>query len=75
MAYKHETNRGSLFKNEKKEKDNQPDYTGQINVDGTLYNISGWINEKNNKRYFGLAVSIPKPKEDKKPLSQDELPF
>tara|TARA_B100000214_G_C23913640_1_gene602584 strand:- start:263 stop:505 length:243 start_codon:yes stop_codon:yes gene_type:complete len=75
MAYKHETNRGSLFKNEKKEKENQPDYTGKINVNGTLYNIAGWINQKNDKKYFGLEVSIPKPKEDKKPPSQDELPF
>jgi len=41
-----------------------------------LYNISAWINEsKGGKKYFGLSVSIPKPKEDKKPVSQDDLPF
>ena len=77
--YKHQENNGSLFKNKRKEKPKQPDYTGQINVAGTLYNISAWINEKNDKKYFGLQVSIPKPKqdpeEDKKPLDPDELPF
>lgn len=76
MAYKHKENKGSLFTNEKKDKDTHPDYTGQINVAGTLYNISAWDNEsKSGKKYFGLSVSIPKPKEEKKEISQDELPF
>ena len=76
MAYEHKENKGSIFKNEKKEKDTHPDYTGQINVAGTLYNISAWINEsKGGKRYFGLSVSIPKTKEDNKRISEDDLPF
>lgn len=76
MAYEHKENKGSIFKNEKKEKDTHPDYTGQINVAGTLYNISAWINEsKGGKRYFGLSVSMPKTKEDNKPISEDDLPF
>tara|TARA_R100000353_G_C6392493_1_gene165218 strand:+ start:294 stop:524 length:231 start_codon:yes stop_codon:yes gene_type:complete len=76
MAYEHKENKGSIFKNEKKEKETHPDYTGQVNVAGKLYNISAWINEsKSGKKYFGLSVSIPKPKEDNKPLNQDDLPF
>ena len=75
MAYEHKENKGSIFKNEKKEKETQPDYTGQANVDGTVYNVSAWINKsKGGKKYFGLSFSIPKSKEDK-PLSKDELPF
>ena len=74
--FKHKKNNGSLFKNEKKEKDTQPDYTGQVDVNDTLYNISAWLNVgKGGKKYFGLAFSIPKPKEDNKPLSKDDLPF
>ena len=76
MAFEHKENKGSIFTNEKKEKDTHPDYTGQANVNGTIYNVSAWINEsKTGKKYFGLAFSIPKPKEDKKPLNQDDLPF
>tara|TARA_R100000655_G_scaffold53587_1_gene91562 strand:+ start:1106 stop:1339 length:234 start_codon:yes stop_codon:yes gene_type:complete len=77
MAYEHKENKGSLFTNEKKDKDTHPDHTGQINVAGTLYNISAWDNKsKSGKKYFGLSVSIPKPKEEKKETSsQDELPF
>ena len=75
MAYEHKENKGSIFKNENKEKETQPDYTGQANVDGTVYNVSAWINKsKGGKKYFGLSFSIPKSKEDK-PLSKDELPF
>ena len=78
--FKHKKNNGSLFKNKKKEKDTQPDYTGQVDVDDTLYNISAWLNEgKSGKKFLKLQVSIPKPKEnkkeDKKPLDLDELPF
>ena len=75
MAYEHKENNGSLFKNDKKEKDTQPDFTGQANVNGTLYNVSSWINEsKSGKRYFKLIFSIPKPKNDK-PVDPQDLPF
>ena len=76
MAYEHKENKGSIFKNEKKEKETHPDYTGQVNVAGTLYNISAWINEsKSGKKYFGLSLSIPKPKEDNKLVDPEDLPF
>ena len=37
-----ETNRGAIWKNEKKETDKYPDFTGSINVDGHDYWLSGW---------------------------------
>jgi hypothetical protein len=37
-----ETNRGAIWKNEKKETDKHPDFTGSINVDGHDYWLSGW---------------------------------
>ena len=39
------TNRGSLFKNDRKELDNHPDYNGSINIDGKDYWLNGWIQE------------------------------
>ena len=69
MAYEHKENKGSIFKNDRKEKDTHPDYTGQANVNGTVYNVSAWINEsKGGKKYYGLSSSIPKPK-------SEDLPF
>ncbi len=45
MAYKLEDGKGSLWKNEKKTKDNSPDYTGKLNWKGDLISLAAWINE------------------------------
>jgi len=79
MAYSHKENNGSLFKNENKEKDSQPDYNGTINISGKLYRISAWVNEaQTGKKYFGLKVSpMPEIEEVKKQVDykKDEIPF
>lgn len=56
------TNRGSLFKNDRKELDNHPDYNGSINIDGKDYWLNGWIKEskKDGKKFFSLSA---KPKD------------
>ena len=36
------TNRGSIRKNDKKQSDKHPDFTGELNVDGILYWVSAW---------------------------------
>ena len=38
------TDKGALFKNDKKETDSHPDYKGSINVEGKEYWLSSWIN-------------------------------
>ena len=36
------SNRGAIWKNEKKDSDKHPDFTGQLNVGGHDYWVSAW---------------------------------
>lgn len=52
------TNRGALFKNDKKEKDSHPDYKGSLDCEGTEYWLSAWIKEsKNGQKYLSIAMT------------------
>ena len=42
MADFDNTNRGSIWKNEKKTTETHPDFTGSINVEGKEFWVSGW---------------------------------
>ena len=64
------TNRGALFKNDRKEGDRDPDYRGSLNVDGREYRLTGWLKESRAGVAF-LSLSIkPKPATDEKPKPQ-----
>jgi hypothetical protein len=56
------TNRGTLFKNEKKEEEKQPDMNGTLNVGGVEYWISGWKKvSKAGSGYISLSI---RPKQE-----------
>lgn len=59
------TNRGALFKNDRKESDSHPDLSGQINVDGKDYWLSGWTKRNDDNSFKVLSLSV-KPKEAQK---------
>jgi hypothetical protein len=40
------TNRGSIWKNEKRETEKHPTHTGSINIDGKEYWLNGWVRAK-----------------------------
>jgi hypothetical protein len=74
-------NTGALFRDERKTKDEDRDYSGTLDVDGTEYWVSGWIKEskKTGKKYLSLSL---KPKDEAartaarpKPDFNDEVPF
>jgi uncharacterized protein (DUF736 family) len=51
------TNRGSLFKNDKKTEEKHPDLSGSINIEGMEYWISGWSKvSKGGQKFISLSV-------------------
>ena len=52
------TNRGVLFRNDRKETEKHPDFTGSIDVGGVDHYLSAWIKEsKQGKKFFSLSVT------------------
>lgn len=56
------TNRGVLFKNDRKDSDKHPDYQGNINCNGTEFWLSAWIKEGKKGKFMSLSI---KPKDEK----------
>ena len=79
------TNKGALFKNDKKESENQPDYRGPINVNGVDMEIAAWLKtSKAGKKFMSLSIGPkwePKQTADSRPEPppiddfDDDIPF
>lgn len=65
MAYD-DTNRGVLFKNDKKGNEKAPDYTGKLNVDGKEMRLAAWLREGAKGKFMSISVSEFQKKEQKK---------
>jgi hypothetical protein len=64
------TDRGVLFKNDRKEQDNHPDYKGSLNVNGVEFWLSAWIKEGSKvgpdgrpQKFMSLSI---KPKDQQR---------
>jgi uncharacterized protein (DUF736 family) len=87
MTQYDDSNRGALFKNDRKESEKHPDYKGSINVAGHDYWLSAWLKEsKDGKKYMSLSVQIkdgkpapvaatPAPRKSLKDDLDDFIPF
>lgn len=71
------TNSGILSKNDRREKDTHPEYTGTINVEGVDYWLSAWVKERKDGsgKFFSLSVrpkqaQAPAPRQQQKPASK-----
>ena len=58
------TNSGILSRNDRREKETHPEYTGTLNVDGVDYWLSAWVKERKDGsgKFFSLSV---RPKEQR----------
>lgn len=76
------TNRGALFRAEKKQ-EKSPDYTGTINVGGTEMKLAAWIRVSGKGvKYMSLQVSEQQERQEPKPAAKgdfsdmsDDVPF
>lgn len=73
---------GALFKNDRKEKETQPDYRGDVKIDGQEYWLSAWIKEGKAGKFFSLAFTAKESRPEqtspaKEPPAEldDDLPF
>ncbi len=74
MADYDNSNRGVLFKNERKEPgDKKPDYTGSIDVNGVDHFLDGWIRKSQAGKTF-LSISIKRKDSQQKPASKQSTP-
>ena len=74
-------NSGVLFVNDRKEKENQPDYTGNIVLNGVKKRLAGWKKTSKSdpsKTFLSVSVSdfLEKKEEPvQQTANQDDLPF
>ena len=71
MSYEQKDNSGSIFVNDRKEKDTHPDRSGTARIDGVDYWVSGWLKQdKNGKPYMSMSF---KRKDNQLASLRDEL--
>jgi hypothetical protein len=73
------TNRGVLFKNDKKTTDKHPDYTGKIDVNGTEFKLAAWIKTGGKGKFMSLSIGTKdngqgKPQNSTPDFVDDDLP-
>lgn len=74
--YEQKEGQGSLFKNDKKTNEKQPDYSGSIMVDGKAHKLAGWVREsKNGKKFLSLKVESTNYNPQTNEQKSDDLPF
>jgi hypothetical protein len=58
MAFTPKDNSGSLFQNDRKASDKQPDEKGTALIDGKEYWVSGWWKKSQRGEFLSLAFTV-----------------
>jgi hypothetical protein len=73
MAFEHKPGSGTLFPNDRKTADNQPDLTGEIKLlDGTLMRLAAWAKPGTKGTFYSLKLSTPQQPGEAKPRPAPE---
>jgi len=91
MAFVQREMSGSLFPNDRKTADNQPDFKGECLIDGVTYEIGGWSKTAKNgtgREFTSLSFKVksatyrteppaerPLDRRAPPPQAEDDLPF
>lgn len=81
MAFEIRPGQGTFHRNKQKDEgSSQPDYRGDLNIAGVMYELGGWLKDGKSGKWMSLSV---KPKEQREqapakpsaPAPSDEIPF
>lgn len=72
--FEHKKNTGSLFKKKDTWKDSAPDWKGEINVEGKIYELSLWTKTGNKGEYFSAQIQPPREYSLVDPINTDPVP-
>ena len=71
MSYQLKEGQGSLFKNVNKKAPAQPDWTGNVMINGQEMRLAAWVKEGKGGKFFSLQVS-ENEKSKMEPTSSDD---
>lgn len=77
MAWEQRDMQGSLFKNDKREKDTHPNATGTCMIDGVEYYINSWTKEGKKGKFQSLSFKRKQQQRgpEREPGDDDAAPF
>jgi len=71
--YQLKEGQGSLFKNNNKKAPAQPDWTGNVMINGQEMRLAAWVKEGKSGKFFSLQLSEnEKPKEQSTSSDDDD---
>lgn len=74
MAFEQRDNSGSLFRNDRKDKETHPDRTGTAMIDGVAYYVSGWIKNGSKGQFLSLSFKRKDQEQPKHALGSKGRP-
>lgn len=74
-------NSGSLFRNDRRENDKQPEYKGDGLINGVPVWISAWVKDGKNGKFFSMSFKLKEEQQQSQKSSYkpepagDDVPF